>query len=117
VEILILARAIQGVGAALLIPASLAIIGATFDEKERGRAIGVWSGASAVAAGAGPLLGGWLVDHGSWRAIFLINPVLTIPTVVIALRFLPESRDPDARRVLEWVIAGLALLGLGSLVY
>ena len=117
VETLILARAIQGVGGALLIPASLAIIGATFDEKERGSAIGVWSGASAIAAGGGPLLGGWLVDHGSWRAIFLINPVLAVVTVAIALRFLPESRDPDARRGLDWGSAALAFLGLGSLVY
>jgi EmrB/QacA subfamily drug resistance transporter len=117
VELLILARAIQGVGAALLIPSSLAIIGATFEEKERGRAIGIWSGASAIAAGAGPLLGGWLVDHGSWRAIFLINPALAIPTVAIALRHLPESRDPNAQRGLDWVSAALAFLGLGSLVY
>lgn len=117
VETLILARAVQGVGAALLIPSSLAIIGAAFDEKERGSAIGVWSGASAIAAGAGPLLGGWLVDHGSWRAIFLINPVLAVFTVAIAWRGLPESRDPDAARGLDWRSAALAFLGLGSLVY
>src|SRR4051812_22036939 len=86
VQILILARAIQGVGGALLIPCSLAIIGAAFDEKERGAAIGVWSGASAIAAGGGPLMGGWLVDHSSWRAIFLINPIIAVPTLLIALR-------------------------------
>src|SRR6202011_941617 len=96
VEVLILARAVQGVGAALLIPCSLAIIGAAFDPRERGAAIGIWSGWTAIAAGAGPLLGGWLVDHSSWRAIFLVNPLLALPTVGIALRYVPESRDPDA---------------------
>src|SRR6185312_9732129 len=71
-------RALQGLGAALLIPCSLALIGAAYNEKERGAAIGIWSGASAVAAGGGPLLGGWLVDHASWRLIFLINPVIAL---------------------------------------
>ena len=117
IVLLILARAVQGVGAALLIPCSLAIIGAAFDETERGKAIGIWSGFSAIAAGIGPLLGGWLVDHWSWRAIFLINPVLAIPTVWIALRHLPESRDPETRRGLDWRGAVLAFSGLGSLVY
>lgn len=89
VEPLIFARVVQGLGAALLIPCSLAIIGATFDEHERGAAIGIWSGASAIAAGGGPLLGGWLVDHVSWRAIFLINPILAAPTMWIAIRHVP----------------------------
>jgi len=117
VDILVLARAVQGVGAALLIPCSLAIIGAVFDEKERGAAIGVWSGASAIAAGAGPLLGGWLVDHTSWRVIFLINPIVAIPTILIALRRVPESVDPEARKGLDLTGAALAFLGLGLLVY
>src|SRR3989442_1290307 len=82
-EVLIAARVVQGVGAALLIPCSLALIGAAFEEKERGAAIGVWSGASAIAAGAAPLLGGWLVDHWSWRLVFLINPLLAIPNLSI----------------------------------
>src|ERR1700758_1895115 len=82
---LILARAIQGIGAALLIPCSLAIIGATFEESERGKAIGTWAGFSAIAAAIGPLLGGWIVDHFTWRAIFLINPLLAVPTIWIAL--------------------------------
>src|ERR1700736_1642047 len=117
VEVLIVTRAIQGIGAALLIPCSLAIIGAAFDEKERGAAIGVWSGASAIAAGVGPLMGGWLVDHGSWRAIFLINPAIAVPTILIALRHLPESVDPDAKKGLDARGATLAFLGLGLLVY
>jgi EmrB/QacA subfamily drug resistance transporter len=117
VEMLILARALQGVGGALLIPCSLAIIGAAFDEKERGKAIGVWSGASAIAAGGGPLLGGWLVDHTSWRAIFLINPILAVATILIALRHLEESRDTKAKRGLDWLGAVLVFLGLGSLIY
>jgi EmrB/QacA subfamily drug resistance transporter len=117
VELLILARAIQGVGAALLIPCSLAIIGAVFSEKERGSAIGVWSGASAIAAGGGPLLGGWLVDHTSWRAIFLINPIIAVPTILIALRHVPESVDPEAKKGLDLAGAALAFVGLGSLVY
>ncbi|HZO21537.1 MAG TPA: MFS transporter [Steroidobacteraceae bacterium] len=114
---LIASRAVQGVGAALLIPCSLAIIGAAFEGRERGAAIGIWSGASAIAAGAGPLLGGWLVDHWSWRAIFLINPVIAVPTLWIAIRHLPESRDPSARRGLDWIGALLAFTGLGSLAY
>jgi EmrB/QacA subfamily drug resistance transporter len=117
VDVLILARAVQGVGAALLIPCSLAIIGAAFDEKERGAAIGVWSGASAIAAGAAPLMGGWLVDHGSWRAIFLINPIIAAPTILIALRHLPESIDPEAKKGLDARGAALAFFGLGLLVY
>jgi EmrB/QacA subfamily drug resistance transporter len=117
VPLLVGARAAQGVGGALLVPCSLALIGASFDEKERGAAIGVWSGASAIAAGAAPLLGGWLVDHVSWRAIFLINPLLAIPTLSIALSSVPESRDPNAPPVLDWRGALLAFAGLGCLVH
>jgi EmrB/QacA subfamily drug resistance transporter len=117
VAVLIVSRAIQGAGAALLIPCSLALIGAAFEEKERGAAIGVWSGASAIAAGLGPILGGWLVDHASWRAIFLINPVLATFAVWIALQYLPESRDPQAGSALDWRGAILVFAGLGALVY
>ena len=117
VEILILARAVQGVGAALLIPCSLAIIGAAFGEKERGGAIGIWSGASAIAAGSSPLLGGWLVDHVSWRAIFLINPIIALPTILIALRHVPESIDTEAKKGLDVTGATLAFFGLGLPVF
>jgi MFS family permease len=88
---LISARAAQGVGAALLIPCSLALIGATFDESERGKAIGTWAGSSAVATAIAPLLGGWIVDHFSWRWIFLINPLLAVPTIWIAWALRPAN--------------------------
>ena len=114
---LISARAAQGVGAALLIPCSLALIGATFDESERGKAIGTWAGSSAVATAIAPLLGGWIVDHFSWRWIFLINPLLALPTIWIAYRHVPESRDPDAKPGLDWRGTVLVLLGLGGLAY
>jgi EmrB/QacA subfamily drug resistance transporter len=117
ISVLILARAVQGVGAALLIPCSLALIGAAYNEKERGAAIGIWSGASAVAAGGGPLLGGWLVDHASWRMIFLINPLLAAPTIWIAIRHVPESRDVNGPEGLDWKGALLAFGALGALVY
>jgi EmrB/QacA subfamily drug resistance transporter len=114
---LILARAAQGMGAALLIPCSLAIIGATFDESERGKAIGTWAAFSAISAAIGPLLGGWIVDHVSWRWIFLINPFLALPAIWIALRHVPESRDPEAAPGLDWRGATLAFAGLGALVF
>ena len=114
---LISARAAQGIGAALLIPCSLALIGATFNENERGKAIGTWAGFSAVATAIAPLLGGWIVDHFSWRWIFLINPLLALPTIWIAYRHLPESRDPEAKPGLDWRGATLVLLGLGALIY
>ena len=114
---LILARAIQGIGAALLIPCSLAIIGATFDESERGKAIGTWAGFSAIAGAAGPLLGGTIVDHFSWRWIFLINPLLALPTIWIALTHVPESRDAEAKGGLDWRGSLLAFAALGSLAY
>lgn len=114
---LISARALQGLGAAFLIPCGLALISAVYDEKERGAAIGVWSGASAVAAGAGPILGGWIVDHASWRAIFLINPILAIPALWIALRYLVESRGTEIRGSLDWSGALTVFLGLGAIVY
>jgi EmrB/QacA subfamily drug resistance transporter len=114
---LIVARIVQGAGAALLIPCSLAIIGATFDESERGTAIGTWAAFSAISAALGPVLGGWIVDHVSWRWIFLINPFIALPAIWIAVRHVPESRDPQAAPGLDWPGALLALAGLGALVY
>src|SRR5689334_12429175 len=98
---LIAARAMQGIAAAMLVPASLAILGSTFDDQERGAAIGAWAGFGAVTTAIGPVLGGWLVDHVSWRAIFLINLPLAAATVWLALVAVRESRDPDVQQ-LDW---------------
>lgn len=113
---LITARAVQGIGAALLIPCSLALIGASFDETERGKAIGTWSGFAALAGAIAPILGGFIVDHASWRVIFFINPFLALPAALIALRFAPESRDPSAPETLDWLGTLLVFAGLGTLV-
>src|SRR5437016_10032206 len=94
---LILARAVQGIGGALLVPGSLAIISASFAENDRGKAIGTWSGATAITAALGPVLGGWLSDQLSWRAVFFINLPLAIPLTAIALRHVPESRHAELR--------------------
>ena len=115
---LIAARAVQGVGGALLIPGSLALISASFPEDERGRAIGTWSGFTAITATIGPVLGGWLVEHGSWRWVFFINLPFAILVVAITLLRLPESRDPERRgQNLDWLGAVLATFGLGGIVF
>jgi EmrB/QacA subfamily drug resistance transporter len=112
---LIAARSIQGVGAALLVPGSLAIISASFDEKSRGQAIGTWSGFTAITAAVGPVLGGWLVEHASWRWVFFLNLPIAAVVVAISLWRVPESRNAGAGRV-DWPGAILATVGLGSLV-
>jgi EmrB/QacA subfamily drug resistance transporter len=113
---LIAARAVQGIGGALMIPGSLAIISASFSEENRGRAIGTWSGFSGVTAAIGPIVGGFLIDNVSWRAAFLINIPLALIVLFISLRHVPESRDPDAAR-LDFTGAFLATLGLGGIVF
>ncbi|HKH56968.1 MAG TPA: DHA2 family efflux MFS transporter permease subunit [Rubrobacter sp.] len=113
---LIAARGVQGVGGALLVPASLAIIGASFEGNLKAKAIGTWGALSAIAMAVGPVLGGWLVEEISWRAAFLINPVLAAVAIPIALWHVPESRDPEAHS-LDLVGAVLATLGLAGLVY
>jgi EmrB/QacA subfamily drug resistance transporter len=113
---LIAARAVQGFGAALLVPGSLAIISSAFPEKERGRAIGTWSGFSAITAAIGPVLGGWLIDHVSWRAVFFINIPLAITVIVMAVRHVPESIG-SAKGRLDWWGAALTTIGLGTLVF
>jgi EmrB/QacA subfamily drug resistance transporter len=113
---LIVARGVQGVGGALLIPGSLAIIGAAFTDDQRGRAIGLWSGFTAITAAVGPVLGGWLIETFSWRWIFLINLPFAAIVLAITLWRVPESRDPEASR-LDWWGALLAIVGLGSIVY
>ncbi|MBV9458732.1 MAG: MFS transporter, partial [Bradyrhizobium sp.] len=113
---LLVSRAIQGLGAALLVPASLAILGATFGEHERSRAIGIWAGAGALMMAAGPMLGGWLVDQVSWRAIFLLNVPLGIAAAGLALGFGCESRDPQARQ-LDWSGAASVAIGLAAITW
>jgi EmrB/QacA subfamily drug resistance transporter len=115
-DMLILARAAQGVGGALLVPGSLAIISSSFEGEERGKAIGTWAGLSGVTTALGPILGGFLVENVSWRAAFLINMPLAIVVLLISYRHVPESRDPDARK-LDIPGAALATLGLGGVVY
>ncbi len=113
---LIAARAAQGLGAALLVPGSLAIISSSFPESERGRAIGTWSGFSAITAAIGPVIGGWLIEHLSWRAVFFINIPLALLVIVISLRRVPESSDKESVG-LDWWGAIFGALGLGALVY
>ena len=95
---LIAARAIQGFGAALLVPGSLAIISNSFSEQERGRAIGIWSGFSAITTGIGPVLGGWLIEHVSWRAVFFINLPFAVVVILISLRHVAENADRESTR-------------------
>jgi EmrB/QacA subfamily drug resistance transporter len=114
---LILARALQGAGGALLVPGSLAIISASFRDEDRARAIGTWSGFTAITAAIGPVIGGSLIDRISWRAIFFINLPLAIAVLLICFFFVPESRDENAKGRLDWFGAALATIGLGSLVY
>ncbi len=114
---LIIARAIQGAGAAFLVPGSLAIISATFDDAERGRAIGTWSGFSAITSAIGPVVGGWLIEHVSWRAIFFLNVPLAIIVIALSLRCMTESRDETRGNQVDWTGAVLAVLGLGGIVF
>jgi EmrB/QacA subfamily drug resistance transporter len=117
VHALIAARALQGIGAALLVPGSLALISATFDEHERGRAIGTWSGFSGITAALGPVLGGYLVDRFSWSWAFLINVPLALALLVLVWARVPESRNPHAPHHLDVLGATLATLGLGGVVF
>jgi EmrB/QacA subfamily drug resistance transporter len=116
-EALIAARALQGIGGALLTPGSLAIIEASFRPEDRGPAIGAWSGLGGVTAAIGPFLGGWLVQAASWRLIFLINLPLAALVVWVAQRHVPESRDPGAAPGIDYAGAALAAAGLAGVVY
>lgn len=115
--ILVIGRALQGIGAAFLVPGSLAIISATYDGDARGRAIGTWSGFSAITTAIGPVIGGWLVEHVSWRAAFFVNVPLAVVVLLLALRFIDESKDDSRGTRIDWLGVMLAVLGLAGLVF
>lgn len=114
---LIAARCIQGIGGALLVPESLALITASFDERERGAAIGTWSGFLAAMMATGPLLGGWLAQSYSWRLIFVINIPIAALIFLIAVLQIEESRDEEIPRQIDWTGAAIATAALGLLTY
>ena len=114
--ILLVARAAQGTGAALLLPNSLALLNAAFSGEKRGRAVGIWAGAGAAAAAVAPLIGGWLVSNAGWPAIFYINLPLALGAILLALRFVEESREPGAGRT-DYAGAFFVTGGLGGLTY
>src|ERR1700710_3107405 len=115
--LLIAARALQGIGGALLTPGSLAMIQSSFAPEDRGRAIGAWSGLGGVATAIGPFLGGYLVQAVSWRFVFLINAPLAVVVVLVAIRHVPETRDPSATGRIDLIGAALGALGLGGITY
>ncbi|MGH7732924.1 MAG: DHA2 family efflux MFS transporter permease subunit, partial [Gemmatimonadales bacterium] len=117
VTVLIVTRILQGVGAALLTPGSLAILQASFRPEDRGRAIGAWSGLGGVATAAGPLLGGYLITAASWRWIFLINVPMGAFVLLLSARHVPESRDPSAGRHIDVRGAVLATVALAGATY
>src|SRR5262249_31187807 len=110
-------RAVQGIGGALLVPGSLAILASSFRESDRGRAIGTWSGFGSMTMAAGPVLGGWLIDHRSWRWAFLVNVPIACAVMAIWWWKVPESRGETAASKLDWWGALLATAGLGGVVY
>jgi EmrB/QacA subfamily drug resistance transporter len=114
---LILARALQGVGGALLAPGALAILQTSFEAGDRMRAIGAWSGLAGVAGAIGPFLGGWLVEVSSWRFVFLINVPVAATVLTVALRHVPESVNPAAARQIDLTGALLGAVGLAGLTY
>ncbi|MEU1506153.1 MFS transporter [Kitasatospora sp. NPDC005748] len=117
IEVLVAARAVQGVGGALLTPGSLAMLQAVFHPDDRSAAVGLWSGLGGVSAAIGPFLGGWLVDGPGWRWIFLLNVPLAALVVAVASRHVPESRDESATGRFDVLGAALAALALGSVTY
>jgi EmrB/QacA subfamily drug resistance transporter len=117
VPLLIAARALQGVAAALLVPGSLAIVAASFHPDDRGRAIGAWSGLAGISTAIGPFLGGWLIDELSWRMIFLLNVPIVAVTLFITARHVPETRDPNAPPRPDLLGGALLAAGLAGAVY
>jgi EmrB/QacA subfamily drug resistance transporter len=114
VEVLVAARVLEGIGAALLTPGSLAILQASFRQSDRAKAVGAWSGLSGVAGAIGPVLGGWLVDGPGWRWAFLLNVPVAALVVVCARAAVPETRDPHAARDLDYLGTGLGVVSLGA---
>ena len=110
IEQLIAARAVQGIGGAMLVPGSLALISSSFDEDKRGKAIGTWSGFSAITTAIGPVLGGWLVENWTWRAAFFLNLPLAVAVLVISIWKVPESREHGEQGSLDWIGAALSSL-------
>jgi EmrB/QacA subfamily drug resistance transporter len=117
VGVLIAARLAQGVGAALLVPQSLAIISATFPKEVRGAAIGTWAAASSIATSIGPPLGGFLIDLLSWRVAFWINVPISLLAIWLTARYVPENRDAGATGPIDWTGSAIAVLSLGALTY
>jgi EmrB/QacA subfamily drug resistance transporter len=114
---LIAARSLQGVGGALLVPNSLALLSVSFSREQRGRAIGTWSGFTSITAAIGPVLGGWLVQHVSWRWAFFINLPIALAVIALVIWRVPESGADGNVRELDWFGALLATIGLGGIVY
>jgi EmrB/QacA subfamily drug resistance transporter len=117
IEQLLVARAMQGIGGALLVPGSLALISASFPEDVRGKAIGTWSGWTAITAALGPVTGGILIEHWSWRYAFLLNIPFAALVLVLSFRFIPESGKARVAARPDWAGAALASTGLGALVF
>ena len=116
IKTLLIWRSVQGIAAAALVPGSLAIISACFDEKSRGKAIGTWAGFTTITTALGPVLGGWLIEHVSWHWAFFINIPLAVLALAISFWHVPESRNPDAESI-DWVGASIATFGLAALIY
>ncbi len=119
---LICARGVQGIGAALLLPGSLSLLTASYDAESRGRAIGTWSGFTSMTAAIGPVFGGWLVEHASWRWVFFLNLPIAAAVIAISVWRVPESRNDSyagdpAHPQLDWKGAALATLGLGAITF
>ena len=112
----LLLRGLQGIGGALLVPGSLALISANFPEKARGRAIGTWSGFTAITAAIGPVLGGWFIELGSWRWVFFINIPLGAAVLMLTLWKVPESRADSRSQRFDWLGGLLAVLAFGGIV-
>src|SRR6201997_3907027 len=115
IQQLVIARSVQGIGAAFLVPGSLSIISACFDEKSRGQAIGTWSGFTAITMAFGPVLGGWLIEHASWRWAFFLNLPLAVAVIALSLWYVPESRSAASGRI-DWLGALAVTVGLGGVV-